>query len=471
MSLTTRHLATGLLILLLQGCSLAPEYQRPAMPVPDTLPAPQRQSGASVQGQEKAAGEIGWRDYFSEPSLQQLITTALANNRDLRQSALAVETYQAQYRIQRAALLPTVNANVSGSKLRTQSGDKMVTVETYSASVGITAYELDFFGRLKNLKDNALEQFLAMEETQRSLRLSLVAEVARAYLTLLADQEILAITEETLRSEEKSYALVEQRANEGIATQLALAQARTGLETARANLAIYRRQLAQDRNGLSLLIGGPIPDLAADKQALSTRQPFPALPAAMSSQVLLQRPDILAAEHVLIGAHASIGSARAAFFPTISLTANAGVMSAELGDLFDGGFGIWTFSPSISLPIFTAGRLQAQLDVAALRRESSVAGYEKAIQTAFREVADALVAQQTYGEELTARKANLAANQDYSRLAGNRYKEGLDSYLALLDAQRSLYAARQGYVNLKLAQLVNQVTLYRVLGGGWKEKS
>lgn len=471
MSLKIRQLATGLLILLLQGCSLAPAYLRPAMPVTDTFPAQQRQSVSSAQGEEKAAAEIGWRDFFSDPAMQQLITTALANNRDLRQSALAVETYQAQYRIQRAALLPTVNANVSGGKLRTQSGENMVTVETYSASVGITAYELDFFGRVKNLKDTALEQFLAMEETQKSARLSLVAEVARAYLTLLADHEILAITEETLHNEEKSYALVEQRANEGITTQLALAQARTGLETARANLAIYRRQVGQDMNNLVMLVGGPMPNMDADTPALGTQQPFPQLPAAISSQVLLQRPDILAAEHILIGAHASIGSARAAFFPAISLTANAGVMSAELGDLFDGGFGIWAFSPSISLPIFTAGRLQAQLDVATLRKESSIAGYEKAIQNAFREVADALVAQDTYSEQLTAQKANLEANRDYYTIARNRYEQGLDNYLTMLDAQRSLYSARQQYVSTKLAELVNQVNLYKALGGGWKDKS
>lgn len=471
MSLKIRQLATGLLILLLQGCSLAPAYLRPAMPVTDTFPAQQRQSVSSAHGEEKPAAEIGWRDFFSDPAMQQLITTALANNRDLRQSALAVETYQAQYRIQRAALLPTVNANVSGGKLRTQSGENMVTVETYSAAVGITAYELDFFGRVKNLKDTALEQFLAMEETQKSARLSLVAEVARAYLTLLADREILAITEETLQNEEKSYALVKQRANEGITTQLALAQARTGLETARANLAIYRRQVGQDMNSLVLLVGGPMPNLDTDTQALSTQQPFPGLPAAISSQVLLQRPDILAAEHILIGAHASIGSARAAFFPAISLTANAGVMSAELGDLFDGGFGIWTFSPSISLPIFTAGRLQAQLDVATLRKESSIAGYEKAIQSAFREVADALVAQDTYSEQLTAQKANLEANRDYYTIARNRYEQGLDNYLTMLDAQRSLYSARQQYVSTKLAELVNQVNLYKALGGGWKDKS
>ena len=471
MSLKTRQLATGLLFLLLQGCSLAPAYLRPAMPVTDTFPAQQTQSVPSASDEEKSAAEIGWRDFFSDPAMQQLITAALANNRDLRQSALAVETYQAQYRIQRAALLPTVNANVSGGKLRTQSGENMVTVETYSATVGITAYELDFFGRVRNLKDNALEQFLAMEETQKSARLSLVAEVARAYLTLLADREILAITEETLHNEEKSYALVEQRANEGIATQLALAQSRTGLETARANLAIYRRQVGQDMNNLVMLVGGPMPNMDADTPALGTQQPFPGLPAAISSEVLLQRPDILAAEHILMGAHASIGSARAAFFPAISLTANAGVMSAELGDLFDGGFGIWTFSPSISLPIFTAGRLQAQLDVATLRKESSIAGYEKAIQNAFREVADALVAQDTYGDQLTAQQANLEANRDYYTIARNRYEQGLDNYLTMLDAQRSLYSARQQFVSTKLAQLVNQVNLYKALGGGWKDKS
>lgn len=466
------HTCTAALVLFLQGCSLAPEYLRPKMPVAEILSAQQTTKAASASAEEleKQIAGIGWRDYFTDPALQQLITTALDQNRDLRQSALAVETYQAQYRIQRAALLPTVNAEISGGKQRAFSSGNTVTVETYAASLGVTAYELDFFGRVKSLKEDALEQFLAMEETHRSARISLVAEVAKAYLTLLADREMLTITEATLHNEMASYALVEQRTNGGITTQLALAQARTGLETAKANLAIYRRQVAQDLNSLTLLVGGPLPDLPADISALSERQPFPGLPEKMPSQVLLRRPDILAAEHELKGAHASIGAARAAFFPSISLTASAGMMSADLADLFNGSFGTWAFLPSINLPIFSAGKLQAQLDVATIRREASIASYEKAIQTAFREVADSLIAQETYREQLVAQRANLKANEDYFTMAGSRYKEGLDNYLALLDAQRSFYTARQGYVMLRLAQLVNQINMYKVLGGGSQER-
>jgi multidrug efflux system outer membrane protein len=467
MPLKTRHLATALLILLVQGCSLAPKYQRPALPVAETFSS---QKVKTAQEQEKSAADLGWRDYFIDPTLQQLITKALANNRDLRQSALSVESYQAQYRIQRAALLPTVNGSASGAKQRTYSGGNHLTTESYSAALGVTAYELDFFGRVRNLEEDALEQFLAMEETHRSVHLSLVAEVVKAYLTLLADREMLAITGDTLRNEEESYALVAQRASAGIAAELALAQARTGLEAAKANLAVYRRQVAQDLNNLTVLTGKTLPQLP-ENDLLSTLRGFPSLPEKMSSQVLLQRPDILAAEHKLKGANANIGAARAAFFPSISLTANAGVMNSELSDLFNGSSGTWLFSPSINLPIFTAGRLSAQLDVAKIRRESSIASYEKAIQTAFREVADALVARDTYTEQAAAQKANLAANEQYYTMARDRYEKGLDSSLILLDAQRSFYAARQAYVSLRLAQLSNEANLYKILGGGWRERN
>jgi multidrug efflux system outer membrane protein len=472
MNLKAPTLAAGLLLLVLQGCSFAPAYLRPEMPVADTFPARQTgpESPADNQQPTEDAAELGWRNYFADPALQHLIAAALANNRDLRTAALTVESFQAQYRIQRAALLPSIGGSGTAVKQRISSGGKMVSTESYSVSVGMTAYELDFFGRVRNLKDDALEQYLALEETYRSARISLIAEVAKAYLTLLADREILAITEDTLLNEEKSYSLVEQRTNEGIATQLALAQARIGLETAKVNLAIYRRQVAQDLNNLALLCGATQPDPAVAAAALGDRQLFSGLSDRLSSQVLLQRPDILAAEHELKGAHANIGAARAAFFPSISLTANAGVMSGDLAKLFDGNSGIWLFAPTITLPIFTAGRLEAQLDIANIRREIAIASYEEAIQTAFREVADALIARDTYQEQLTAQKANLNANQDYYTMARDRYQEGLDSSLTLLDAQRSLYAARQGYVSLRLAQLVNQVNLYKVLGGGWQEE-
>ena len=464
-----KYLAAGSLLLLLGGCTLAPRYQRPDLPVARILPDTQQGNASAATNETVIDAELGWRDFFIDPQLQQLIQTALANNRDLRTSALNIESYQAQYRIQRSALFPSINGEGVGSKQRTLSGGNYVTAETYSASVGVTAYELDFFGRVRSLKDKALEQYLAMEATYRSNRISLVAEVTTAYLSWLADRELLVVTEDTKKIEEESFHLIEQRTREGLATQLDLAQARTSLETAKANLAKYNRQVAQDLNNLTLLLGTSLPASLAEKNSLGEQMALSAVPPQLSSQVLLQRPDIMAAEHQLKGAHAQIGAARAAFFPSIRLTANAGKISGDLSDLFDGNSGSWLFSPSVNLPIFTAGRLEAELDVAKISKDISVAQYEKAIQTAFREVADALVASETYREQLVAQKANLMANQEYYVLAKDRYLQGVDSFLTLLDAQRSLYSARQNYLNLQLAQQVNQVAVYKVLGGGWKE--
>ena len=464
-----KYLAAGSLLLLLGGCTLAPRYQRPDLPVARILPDTQQGNASAATNETVIDAELGWRDFFIDPQLQQLIQTALANNRDLRTSALNIESYQAQYRIQRSALFPSINGEGVGSKQRTLSGGNYVTAETYSASVGVTAYELDFFGRVRSLKDKALEQYLGMEETYRSNRISLVAEVTTAYLSWLADRELLIVTKDTKKIEEESFHLIEQRTREGLATQLDLAQARTSLETAKANLAKYNRQVAQDLNNLTLLLGTSLPASLAEKNSLGEQMALSAVPPQLSSQVLLQRPDIMAAEHQLKGAHAQIGAARAAFFPSIRLTANAGKISGDLSDLFDGNSGSWLFSPSVNLPIFTAGRLEAELDVAKIGKDISVAQYEKAIQTAFREVADALVASETYREQLVAQKANLMANQEYYVLAKDRYLQGVDSFLTLLDAQRSLYSARQNYLNLQLAQQVNQVAVYKVLGGGWKE--
>lgn len=466
-------LITGALcVLLLNGCALTPEYQRPELPVADTFAGrylaelPASQAGR----QQHDISDLGWRDVFADPILQQLMETALRNNRDLRETALNVESYQAQYRIQRSAQLPEVTASGFGSKQRTLNGSGHSTGETYSLEVGVTAFELDFFGRVKNLKDQALEQYLATEETHKSAAISLVAEVARAYFSWLADRELLRISENTLRLEEESYALVEQRVGAGIANELDLAQARTSLESVRANLAMYHRQLAQDYHYLNLLVGTELAENSLDESALLSQvEPVAVMPSTLSSRVLLQRPDIIAAEHELLGANANIGAARAAFFPTFSLTAGAGVISSDLADLFAGDSGSWLFSPAVSVPVFTAGKLQAELDVAKIRKEIYVARYESAIQTAFREVADALVGVDTYNRQLLAQKANLEANEQYYSHARSRYQEGVDSFLTLLDAQRSLYSSRQQYLTLKLARLQNQVNLYKVLGGGWKE--
>ncbi|MGD9949909.1 MAG: efflux transporter outer membrane subunit [Desulfobulbus sp.] len=469
----SKHIAATALLTLLGGCALAPEYTRPEMPVASQLPAISNLATKSGQAPTTpvVGAELGWRNFFVDPQLQTIIKNALINNRDLRVSALNIASYQAQYRIQRSALFPEINATGFGTKQRTYSGGNNATLEYYSASVGISSYELDFFGRVRSLKDQALEQYLAMEETHRSAQISLVAEVAGAYLTWLTDKELLVITEDTKQTEEESYQLVQQRANEGMATQLELAQSRTSLETAKANLAMYQRQLALDINNLTLLTGSSLPSLGRVSKKIDDQMALAAPPDRLSSTILLQRPDIQAAEHTLKGANAQIGAARAAFFPSISLTASAGKMSGDLSHLFDGNSGAWLFTPSVSLPIFTAGRLQAELDVAKISKDISVANYELAIQTAFREVADSLVARETYDRQLMAQKANLAANQEYYSLAKIRYQQGLDSFLTLLDAQRSLYTARQRCLILQLAQLLNRINLYKVLGGGWKERT
>ncbi len=469
---TVKHMLSAALFLVLGGCSLIPEYQRPALPVADTFASQYitQTPSAVTDKQPGAVSDLGWRDVFVNPRLQSLIETALQNNRNLRETALTIESFQAQYRIQRAALLPELAGEGYGMKQRTLGGTDHITAESYLLAVRVTSYELDFFGRIRSLKDQALEQYLAMEETHRSATISLIAEVARSYLIWLADRELLYISEDTRKVEEESYKLVEQRVGAGIANEMDLAQARTSLETVKANLAKYRRQVALDFHYLNLLAGATIPqDIRDEAEALSDMAPIAVMPSTLSSHVLLQRPDIIAAEHELMGANANIGAARAAFFPTISLSAGVGVISADLGNLFDGGSGLWSFSPSVSMPIFNAGRLQAELNVAEISKEINVARYESAIQTAFREVSDALVGVGTYEEQLHAQKANLQANEEYFSHARNRYQEGVDSFLTLLDAQRSLYSSRQDYLTLKLAQLENQVDLYKVLGGGWQE--
>jgi len=453
---------------LVAGCSLAPHFLRPEMPVPPAFTASGK-SGAAGQD-VSAIAQIPWRSYFNDPTLQQLIALALENNRDLRQTALAVQSYQAQYRIARSAQWPTIMAGASGVKQRAPNAFGVYQETTgYSASVGVTAFELDFFNRLGDQKEDVWQQYLAMEENQRAVRISLIAEVARAYLTLLADREKLAISRDTLAQEEKFTALTESREREGIVSQLVLVQAKTVRETARANLAMSERLVAQDKNALALLVGAPLPSLP--DSLLKEHELFPEETTALSSQVLLQRPDIAAAEHQLRGAYAAIGAARAAFFPSISLTANAGYTSNQLSNLFDSASGVWLFSPSINLPIFTAGRLSAQLDVATLRRDSLIAAYEKAIQSAFREVADALAARDAYREQADAQEKIVQAAGEYYQLASDRYQQGLDNYLTLLDAQRTLFSARQNLVSVRLARMGNQVDLYKALGGGLGEDS
>ncbi|MHC8288325.1 efflux RND transporter outer membrane subunit EmhC [Pseudomonas sp. XS1P51] len=456
----------------LSGCSLIPDYQQPEAPVAGQYP--QGPAYSPAQAPNQAAAEQGWKQFFHDPALQQLIQVALENNRDLRVAALNIDAFAAQYRIQRADLFPAVSANGTGSRQRvparaSQTGEAGIT-SSYSATVGISAYELDLFGRVRSLSEEALQQYFATEEGRRSTQISLVANVANAYLTWQADKELRKLTQDTLGAFEESLKLTARSNEVGVASALDLAQSRTSVENARAQLARYTRQVAQDENSLVLLLGTGIP------ANLQTAKPLADdllsdVPPGLPSDLLQRRPDILQAEYNLKAANANIGAARAAFFPSISLTANAGSLSPDLSGLFKGGSGTWLFQPQINLPIFNAGSLRASLDYSKIQKDIGVANYEKSIQTAFQEVADGLAARQTYTEQLQAQRDFVTANQDYYRLAERRYRIGVDSNLTFLDAQRQLFSAQQALITDRLAQLVSQVNLYKALGGGWNEQT
>ncbi|WP_220814600.1 AdeC/AdeK/OprM family multidrug efflux complex outer membrane factor [Pseudomonas paralcaligenes] len=468
-----RHsLLTLAVAVALGGCSLIPDYQRPAAPVAADWPQGEAYTASGAAQTDTAAADLGWREFFRDPALQRLVEVALANNRDLRIAALNVEAYRAQHRIQRSELFPTISASGSGTRQRlpgdlSQTGEA-TTGGQYSATVGTSAWEIDFFGRLRSLSEQALEQYFATEEAQRSAQIALVASVANAWLTLQADQELLQLTRDTLDTYRKSYALTERSFNVGVADALSLSQARTAVQSAEASLAQYSRLVAQDRNALAMLLGGSaeIPaGLPLNDDLLAE------VPAGLPSELLQRRPDLRQAEHSLKAANASIGAARAAFFPSISLTANAGTASSELSGLFDGGSGTWLFQPQINLPIFTAGRLRASLDYAEVQKDIQVAQYEKAIQIAFQEVADGLAARTTYEQQLTAQSALVDTSEEYYRLAERRFRTGVDSYLTVLDAQRQLFSARQQLIGDRLNQLTSEVNLYKALGGGWNERT
>jgi outer membrane protein, multidrug efflux system len=465
-------IATAVIALLLPGCSLAPQYLRPAMPVSQTWPAGEStKSLPTAQAGKPLWSDVAWKTFFTGPELQGLIQQALDNNRDLRVAALNVEVARASYRSSAADLLPTVKANGDGTRSLTPSSVSQSTPpqaslsREYAANLGVTAFELDFFGRLRNLKESALESYLATDEARTATQISLVAEVANAYLTLLGDRKLLALTDDTLKSRLESLAIIQSSVQHGVGTDLDLAQARTAAETTRANRAKYLRQVDQDRNALALLVGAPV-DLERLGGDLDSVPLVEDLPVGVPSQVLLRRPDIMQAEHGLKAANANICAARAAFFPSISLTGSAGYASTSLGNLFQGSSGAWSFGPAVSVPIFDAGRNQANLASAKASRDIAVAQYEKSIQTAFREVSDGLAAKGTLADQTEAQSALVAANQTSYRLARARFEGGVDSYLPVLDSQRSLFSAQQDLVSVRVSRLSNLVTLYKVLGGG-----
>ncbi|WCM89871.1 efflux transporter outer membrane subunit [Acidovorax sp. NCPPB 3576] len=514
--------AAAVALAALPGCTnLAPPYQAPALPVPASLgtgsvpvtvtaPATSGDGSATALPADPLDRPLEWAEFLQEPRLRALAEMAVANNRDLRVAVLAIERARAQYGVSRADLFPGVNATGAGSRSRT--ADDLTTAGRsnvggqYSAQLGFASYEIDFFGRVRNLNDAALQEFLRAAENRRSVQLSLVAEAVNAWLTLDADGRRLQLARDTLRTRQQSLDLTQRSHALGAISGLTLAQTQTTVDTARADVATYTAQVARDRNALALLVGAAVPDdllppvaLAAAANAAPTtvspatatapadgtsRSSAPrntstavvpatpaatllAVPAGLPSDVLLRRPDVRAAERTLQGSYASIGAARAAFFPSITLTGSIGTASNALSGLFDGGNGTWSFAPQIRLPIFDAGRNNANLRVAEVARDTALAQYEKSIQTAFREVSDALADRATLDERLAAQRSLLDATQRALDLSDARYRLGADSFLTVLDAQRSLYAAQQTQITLLQAEQTNRVTLYKVLGGGW----
>ena len=461
-------LLMSLIPLLAVGCTLAPRYERPAAPVPAEWPAGPAYSETNAAASVEAAEERPWREFIADPRLRMIIESALDNNRDLRIAALNVERARAYYGIQRAELLPAVNAVGSGSKERlpadlSRSGT-VTTSERYSVNLGVISWEIDFFGRIQSLKDRALEEYLATEQARRGAQILLVSALADAYFALAADRENFKLVTSTLETQEASYKLIRKRFDVGIASELDLRQAQSQVDTARRDVARYTQIVAQDENALNLLAGAPVPQELLPPD-LSNVIPPGEISAGLSSELLLHRPDVLTAEHRLRAANANIGAARAAFFPRISLTAAMGTASADLSGLFKSGSGTWSFAPQIVMPIFDA-RTWWAYDVTKVEKEISVAQYEKAIQTAFREVADALAVQGTMSRQIEAQQSLVDALAVAYRLANARYTKGIDNYLTVLVAQRSLYAAQQVLISLRLAGVSNRFTLYKVLGGG-----
>jgi multidrug efflux system outer membrane protein len=419
------------------------------------------------------AADVKWREFFTDKRLQSVVELALANNRDLRMAALNVEKVQGLYRIQRAQQFPNVSASISAddylfpktAKIAGFSVPNAVTVEQYNANLGITSWELDLFGRVRSLKRQALEQYLATEQARSAAQISLVAAVANTYLTFAADRENLRLAQTTLDTQKASYELILQSRDAGIASNLDLRQAQSQVEAARVDIARYAGQVALDENALNLLVGTPV---ATDLQPgeLDSDQALKDVSAGLPSEVLLRRPDILSAEHQLKAAYANIGAARAAFFPQITLTGGGGFMTSHLADLFTGASKTWTFAPQVVMPIFDAGARRANLKVAKADRNLAVAEYDEAIQSAVREVSDSLALRTRLMEQQDAQQSLVNALDETYRLSDARYKAGIDSYLSVLVAQRSLYGAQQGLVSVRMARMTNLVTLYKVLGGG-----
>ncbi len=471
-----RRLATlGTALIGLTGCSFIPDYHRPALPVAAQYPV--GDNGAKGP----AAADLGWRDFFTDPALQQLIALSLQNNRDLRVSILNVKAAQAQYLSDRASLFPTLDATAGLDRQHTPGGLQFSQGSTsaasdlreYSLGVGAVSWELDLFGSIRAKAKAAQETYLSDVYTRQSAQISLVAEVASEYLTWLADRESLTIAQTTAADDTASLKLVQMELAHGTATAMDEAQAESSLDTANANVAAYTRQVAQDMDQLVLLVGAPLPQDLLDRMnqvaGLQTEPGLQPLPAGLPSDLLFRRPDIMAAEHTLLAANANVGAARSAFFPKITITADGGTASSGLQHLFGAATGAWLFQPDITVPIFAGGQNLANLDYAKVEKRIEIATYEKTIQSAFHDVSDALNARDTYVSEMAAEQALVDADSRYYKLATMRFNAGIDNYLNVLTANNLLLTARLTLVSLQLSALQNSITLYKALGGGWLE--
>ena len=468
-TLRLHHLSAALLVAgLLSACSLAPTYERPQAPIEGSYPADAKGQAAYDPA------SLGWRQFFPDQRLQVLIAAALENNRDLRTAVLNIEEARAQYNISRADLLPSLDVNSAAARTRYSASQSPtgvpVTFRSYSAGLAVPAYELDFFGRVRSLKDVALASYLSTEEAQQSAQISLVAQVAQAYLSERSYAEQLTLSQQTLESRQTNLELAKKQFQVGATSELDLRLAETLVQSARTSVATLVRQRAQAENALTLLVGKKIDDLPPATD-LSLQNIVTDIPAGLPSELLTRRPDIRSAEQKLISANANIGAARAAFFPSITLTGSYGSASSSLGSLFGSGSGAWSYGPSLSLPIFDYGRNSANLDLATVRKNQAVVTYEKAIQTAFSEVADALVARGALEEQISAQEDYLKAHQARLKLTDLRYKNGISSALDELDAQRDLFSAQQALIQARQLRLNNAIDLYKALGGGLNENS
>lgn len=462
-------LAISLILTVLAGCTMIPEYKRPDAPVPASWPTGPAYKETGSDFKEKAAVDVNWREFYTDEKLQKVIEMALSNNRNLRVAALNIEKMRAVYGVARLVVLPLPDAQGSLNNYRnpmdTAENQDARNIRVYNANFGLTSWEIDFFGRLRSLSERALQQYFATEQARNGAQITLIAEVANTYMILAADREALRLARSTLKAQEASRDLIKRRFELGASSEIDLGQVTTRVEAARVDAAKFTNLVANDENALNFLVGSPVPQELLATNLVAIKTPKDIYPG-LSSEALLKRPDILQAEALLKAANANIGAARAAFFPKVTLTTNIGTTSDELSRLFKAGSATWSWVPQVTQPIFGSVISWANLKAAKADREIYIAEYEKAIQSAFREVADALARRGTITDQMTAQQSLTDTSQRIYDLSTARYTNGIDSYLNVLDAERSLYSAQQGLIAIHYARLANLINMYKVLGGG-----